>query len=89
MGHLHARQGCGARVQPRRASLQARPLGLGILPLPEMLAILVAANPDLALSIELHPRTYDLPIFDREWLGFFPTAYRWQTIIGDPTGRTV
>jgi hypothetical protein len=24
------------------------------------------------LSIELHPRTYDLPIFDPTWLGFFP-----------------
>ena len=24
------------------------------------------------LSIELHPRTYDLPIYDPSWLAFFP-----------------
>ena len=24
------------------------------------------------LSIELHPRTYDLPIYDPAWLAFFP-----------------
>ncbi len=29
-------------------------------------------NPAIALSIELHPRTYDLPIYDRKWLAFFP-----------------
>ena len=39
----------------------------------DVLSPLIHANPDLALSIELHPRTYDLPIFDRTWLGFFPT----------------
>jgi 3-oxoisoapionate decarboxylase len=51
---------------------QARPVGSGILPIPDMLAALHAANPGLALSIELHPRTYDLPIYDRTWLAFFP-----------------
>lgn len=52
---------------------QARPVGSGILPMPELLAALVRANPGLALSIELHPRTYDLPIYDPSWLAYFPT----------------
>jgi len=51
---------------------QARPVGSGILPMPDLLAPLLRANPDLTLSIELHPRTYDLPIFDKTWLAFFP-----------------
>jgi sugar phosphate isomerase/epimerase len=51
---------------------QARPIGSGILPLPDILAALIAANPGIALSIELHPRTYDLPIFERKWLAYFP-----------------
>ena len=37
-----------------------------------MLGLLRKANPELNLSIELHPRTYDLPIFDPAWLAFFP-----------------
>ena len=37
-----------------------------------MLAILIRSNPQLMLSIELHPRTYDLPIYDRKWLAYFP-----------------
>ena len=41
--------------------------------MPELLAPLVRANPALALSIELHPRTYDLPIYDSSWLAHFPT----------------
>jgi 3-oxoisoapionate decarboxylase len=57
---------------PRGLAWQARPVGSGVLPLPDILAILFAANPALALSIELHPRTYDLPIFDRKWLSYFP-----------------
>ena len=57
---------------PRGFAWQARPVGSGILPLPDMLAILFAANPAIALSIELHPRTYDLPVFDRKWLSYFP-----------------
>src|SRR5207244_1795247 len=48
------------------------PVGSGILPIREILAPPLRANPSLALSIELHPRTYDLPIFDRDWLAFFP-----------------
>ncbi len=52
---------------------QARPVGSGILPLPDILAPVIRANPAIALSIELHPRTYDLPIFDRRWLAYFPT----------------
>lgn len=33
---------------------------------------MIAHNPAIALSIELHPRTYDLPIYDRKWLAYFP-----------------
>jgi sugar phosphate isomerase/epimerase len=51
---------------------QARPVGSGVLPMIDLLAPLRRANPGLCLSIELHPRTYDLPIFDRSWLAFFP-----------------
>jgi hypothetical protein len=47
-------------------------VGSGIVPIPDILRILAHANPNLALSIELHPRTYDLPIYDRTWLAFFP-----------------
>jgi sugar phosphate isomerase/epimerase len=57
---------------PRGLCWQARPVGSGILPMPDLLAILHRANPDLLLSIELHPRTYDLPIFEPAWLAFFP-----------------
>lgn len=51
---------------------QARPVGSGILPIPDMLAAILRVQPGIALSIELHPRTYDLPIFDARWLAFFP-----------------
>ena len=44
--------------------------------MPDLLAILHRANPDLLLSIELHPRTYDLPIFDPGWLACFPACGR-------------
>jgi hypothetical protein len=27
----------------------------------------------MPFTIELHPRTYDLPIFDRKWLSYFPS----------------
>jgi 3-oxoisoapionate decarboxylase len=57
---------------PRGLCWQARPVGSGIMPMPDLLAILHRANPDLLLSIELHPRTYDLPIFEPAWLAFFP-----------------
>ena len=57
---------------PRGLCWQARPVGSGILPLPDMLAPLIRARPDLPLTIELHPRVYDLPIFDRKWLSCFP-----------------
>jgi 3-oxoisoapionate decarboxylase len=57
---------------PRGLCWQARPVGSGILPMTDMLAILLRARPDSRLSIELHPRTYDLPIFDRKWLAYFP-----------------
>ncbi|RKY04589.1 sugar phosphate isomerase/epimerase [Candidatus Poribacteria bacterium] len=50
---------------------QARPCGEGIVPLEEMLSILSIYNPDLTLSIEDHPRIYELPIFDRAWLSKF------------------
>lgn len=57
---------------PRGLCWQARPVGSGILPIPDILAAVLRARPDLTLSIELHPRTYDLPIYDPRWLSFFP-----------------
>ncbi|CEF48406.1 unnamed protein product [uncultured bacterium] len=63
---------------PRGLCWQARPVGSGILPLPDMLACLLRANRAVALSIELHPRTYDLPIFDRKWLAHFPRLAPWS-----------
>jgi sugar phosphate isomerase/epimerase len=57
---------------PRGLCWQARPIGLGGLPMPDLLAPLLHAHPEVALSIELHPRTYDLPIYDQSWLAFFP-----------------
>jgi 3-oxoisoapionate decarboxylase len=57
---------------PRGLCWQARPVGSGIVPLTDILAEVIHANPGIALSIELHPRTYDLPIYDRKWLGYFP-----------------
>jgi len=57
---------------PRGLWWQARAVGSGILPIPDLLGPLRRANPALNLSIELHPRTYDLPIFDPAWLAYFP-----------------
>jgi sugar phosphate isomerase/epimerase len=57
---------------PRGLCWQARPVGSGILPMADILGTLHRANPQLHLSIELHPRTYDLPIFDPSWLAYFP-----------------
>lgn len=51
---------------------QARPVGSGILPMTEILDTVLRARPDIMLSIELHPRIYDLPIDDPAWLAFFP-----------------
>ncbi|SIO65590.1 Sugar phosphate isomerase/epimerase [Singulisphaera sp. GP187] len=66
---------------PRGLCWQARPIGSGVIPMPDILAILIHANPQLTLSIELHPRTYDLPIFDKTWLSFFP-ALRADALAG-------
>jgi sugar phosphate isomerase/epimerase len=63
---------------PRGLCWQARPVGSGIIPLPDILAPVIRANPEIALSIELHPRTYDLPIFDRKWLAHFPGLEPWS-----------
>jgi len=60
---------------PRGLCWQARPVGSGILPLPDILAPVIRANSAIALSIELHPRIYDLPIFDRKWLAHFPALW--------------
>jgi sugar phosphate isomerase/epimerase len=57
---------------PRGLCWQARPVGSGMLPMPDLLAVLIQAQPGIRLSIELHPRTYDLPIYDRKWLAYFP-----------------
>jgi sugar phosphate isomerase/epimerase len=51
---------------------QARPVGSGVLPMPDLIMPLARANRALNLSIELHPRIYDLPIFDADWLSHFP-----------------
>lgn len=63
---------CVLAFAPRGLVWQARAVGSGILPMPDLLAPLICANRRLNLSIELHPRTYDLPIDDPEWLAFFP-----------------
>jgi sugar phosphate isomerase/epimerase len=63
---------CVLESSPRGLRWQARPVGSGALPMPDLIAPLVRANPALNLSIELHPRTYDLPIHDPTWLAFFP-----------------
>jgi 3-oxoisoapionate decarboxylase len=57
---------------PRGLCWQARPVGSGVLPLPDILAVILHQNPAVTLSIELHPRTYDLPIHDEKWISFFP-----------------
>jgi len=57
---------------PRGLCWQARPVGSGILPFPDIFAHLLEHRPEVPLTIELHPRTYDLPIYDRKWLSFFP-----------------
>lgn len=63
---------CVLAFTPRGLAWQARPVGSGIVPIADILATLARANPGLNLSIELHPRTYDLPIFDPAWLASFP-----------------
>jgi sugar phosphate isomerase/epimerase len=57
---------------PRGLVWQARPVGSGALSMPDLLTPLLRARSDVTLSIELHPRTYDLPIYDPSWLAFFP-----------------
>lgn len=57
---------------PRGLCWQARPVGSGIIPVADILGLLHKANPSINLSIELHPRTYDLPIFRPDWLAHFP-----------------
>ena len=57
---------------PRGLCWQARPIGSGILPMPDMLAAILRHRPTIALSIELHPRTYDLPIYDAAMAGLLP-----------------
>jgi 3-oxoisoapionate decarboxylase len=63
---------CVLAFSPRGLRWQARPVGSGVLPMPDLLAPLLRANPRLNLSIELHPRTYDLPFHDSTWLAYFP-----------------
>ncbi len=63
---------CVLARTPRGYAWQARPVGSGVLPMPDILAPLLRANPALNLTIELHPRTYDLPTNDPSWLAYFP-----------------
>jgi sugar phosphate isomerase/epimerase len=58
---------CVLAFTPRGLCWQARPVGAGAVPIAEILACLQRHNPALNLSIELHPRTYDLPIFEPAW----------------------
>lgn len=51
---------------------QARPVGAGIMPIADIVGIVNRFHSHLNLTIELHPRTYDLPIYDKSWLAFFP-----------------
>jgi sugar phosphate isomerase/epimerase len=57
---------------PRGLRWQARPIGKGVVPIAEIVQLLYKTDPHLNLSIELHPRIYDLPIFDPSWLRYFP-----------------
>src|SRR5512135_3202420 len=57
---------------PRGLWWQARPIGQGIVPMLDVLAPVLHFHPHVNLSIELHSRIYDLPIYDRTWLAFFP-----------------
>ena len=72
---------------PRGLCWQARPVGSGILPMPDILAAVIRHNPSITLSIELHPRTYDLPIYDRKWLAYFPGPAARVAGGGRPSGR--
>jgi sugar phosphate isomerase/epimerase len=63
---------CVLAYTSRGLCWQARAVGSGILPMPDLIRRLLVANPHLTFSIELHPRTYDLPIYDPTWLAFFP-----------------
>lgn len=67
---------CVLARSPRGLQWQARAVGSGILPMPDLIALIIQANPQIALSIELHPRTYDLPINDPTWLAYFPVEVR-------------
>jgi hypothetical protein len=57
---------------PRGLWWQARPIGSGIVPMLDVLAPVLHFHPQVNLSIELHPGIYDLPIYDRTWLAFYP-----------------
>ncbi|MGE3822177.1 MAG: sugar phosphate isomerase/epimerase family protein [Isosphaeraceae bacterium] len=63
---------CVVATSPRGLRWQARPVGAGILPIASMIDRLLQANPALNLSIELHPRIYDLPWKEPGWLDHFP-----------------
>lgn len=68
---IHAKDAVLA-FTPRGLWWQARPIGQGIVPMLDVLAPVLHFNPRVNLSIELHSRIYDLPIYDRTWLAFFP-----------------
>lgn len=56
---------------PRGLCWQARPVGTGILPIADILDIVRRCQPEVNLTIELHPQIYDLPIYDRSWMAHF------------------
>lgn len=68
---VHAKDAVLAFSQ-RGLRWQVRPVGSGILPIPEILARVERATSGVNISIELHARTYDLPVYDPAWLAHFP-----------------
>ena len=86
-GRRHPRQGRGPRLHPSRALLAGTAGRVGDSAAARHSGPGDPANPAITLSIELHPRTYDLPIFDRKWLAYFPDACARLAGRRRPTGR--
>jgi sugar phosphate isomerase/epimerase len=67
---VHAKDAVLA-FHPRGLCWQSRAVGDGILPMSDLIGIIHRSNPNANLSIELHPGTIELPIYDRQWLDSF------------------
>lgn len=57
---------------PPALGWQSRPCGQGSMPFPEIIDILAAQVPDLALSIEDHGNIQTMPIYEADWLTSYP-----------------